>query len=53
MKSIQVYFTSKKYEYTPVVDKKQIISNANKGKYIGMALDAKLRWKIHVKKKKN
>jgi hypothetical protein len=32
--------------------KRHIIPHSNTTKYLGMALDAKLRWKAHVKKKR-
>lgn len=51
-KSVQVNFTNKKIEYIPVFINNQEIPHANTAKYLGMTLDTKLRWKAHVKKKK-
>lgn len=51
-KSTHVNFTNKKYGYVPVIVNQQTIPHANEAKYLGMTLDAKLRWKTHVKKKR-
>lgn len=51
-KSIHVNFTNRKVNRIPIkIDFKQV-PYANSAKYLGMTLDAKLRWKEHVKKKK-
>lgn len=52
-KSVHVNFTNKKEEYHPIVINNKIIPYENTAKYLGMTLDAKLRWKAHVKKKKD
>lgn len=51
-KSTHINFTYKKIEYCPVLINNQIIPYANTAKYLGMTLDAKLKWNEHVKKKK-
>lgn len=51
-KSTHVNFTNKHYVYLPVMINGQIVPHANEAKYLGMTLDAKLRWKSHVKKKR-
>lgn len=51
-KSVHVDFTNKKINYVPACLNDKVIPYANEAKYLGMTLDAKLRWKAHVKKKK-
>lgn len=51
-KSVHVDFTLKKTTSIPLVLNDNIIPYSNTAKYLGMTLDAKLRWKEHVKKKK-
>lgn len=52
-KSVHVIFTLKKIEMIPVVTINNIIiPHDNTAKYLGMTLDAKLRWKEHVKIKR-
>lgn len=51
-KSIQVNFTYKKIVTLPIYINNQIVPHANVAKYLGMNLDAKLKWKEHIKKKK-
>lgn len=51
-KSVHVNFTNKKFEHIPIYINNQEVPHANTAKYLGMTLDAKLRWKAHVKKKR-
>uniref|UniRef100_A0A1B6CGK2 Reverse transcriptase domain-containing protein n=1 Tax=Clastoptera arizonana TaxID=38151 RepID=A0A1B6CGK2_9HEMI len=50
-KSVHVDFTNKRIDHKPVYINNQIVPYENSAKYLGMTLDAKLRWKPHVKKK--
>jgi hypothetical protein len=53
MKSVNVNFTNQKIDHrVPIIINSLPIPHANSAKYLGMTLDAKLRWKEHVKKKK-
>lgn len=51
-KSVHINFMNKKEQYVPVTLNNSIIPHANTAKYLGMNLDAKLRWKEHIKKKR-
>jgi hypothetical protein len=53
IKSLHVNFTNRKVDYVQVTFNGNQIPHSNRAKYLGMTLDAKLRWKEHVKKKKN
>lgn len=50
-KSVRVDYTNRKVNQLPVVINNVPLPHANSAKYLGMNLDAKLRWKVHVKKK--
>ena len=49
-KSVHINFTNRSLEHIPVTINNQKVPYANIAKYLGMTLDAKLRWKAHVKK---
>lgn len=51
-KSVHVDFTNKRINYKPIFINDKQIPYANTAKYLGMTLDSKLRWKAHVKKKR-
>ena len=51
-KSTHVNFTNRKIEPLPILVNHQIILYTNLAKYLGMTLDAKFRWKLHVKKER-
>ncbi|KAL1448307.1 hypothetical protein WDU94_003690 [Cyamophila willieti] len=51
-KSVHVDFTYRNLPYMPIYLNNVVIPYSNQAKYLGMNLDAKLKWKEHVKKKK-
>lgn len=51
-KSIHVNFTNKVNQHIPVYINNKQVPYSNTAKYLGITLDAKLRWKAHVKKKR-
>lgn len=51
-KSTHINFTNKKINWKPIEINSQQVPYANTAKYLGMTLDTKLKWKEHVKKKK-
>lgn len=51
-KTVHVNFTNKYVIWIPIVINSKQIPYANTAKYLGMTLDAKLKWKEHVKMKK-
>jgi predicted GIY-YIG superfamily endonuclease len=50
-KSVHIDFTNKRIGHTQAQINHQVVPYENTAKYLGMTLDAKLRWKPHVKKK--
>ena len=51
-KSVHIIFTNRCFEHISVTINNQKVPYANTAKYLGMTLDAKLRWKAHVKKER-
>jgi hypothetical protein len=51
-KSVHIDFTNKRIEHKPIYINNHAVPYENTAKYLGMTLDAKLRWKLHVKKKR-
>lgn len=51
-KSIHINFTNKNDKYCEVFLNGNKVPYGNTAKYLGMTLDTKLRWKAHVKKKR-
>jgi hypothetical protein len=52
-KSVHVDFTNKKIRQQPIFINSTKVPYANTAKYPGMTLDAKLRWKEHIQKKRD
>lgn len=52
IKSIHVNYTNKKIQHIPIIVDGIQVPYSNTAKYLGMNLDAKLRWKEHIKKKR-
>jgi hypothetical protein len=52
-KLIHVDFTNKKIRKQPIFINGTKVPHDNTAKYLGMTLDAKLRWKEHIKKKRD
>ena len=51
-KSVHTNFTNRRMNPVPIIINRKVIPYQNNAKYLGMTLDAKLRWKVHVKRKK-
>jgi len=49
-KSVHIDFTNKRIEHKPIHINHQVVPYENTAKYLGMNLDGKLRWYLHVKK---
>jgi hypothetical protein len=52
-KSVHIDFTNNKIKQQPICINGRKIPYANTAKYLGMTLDAKLRWKEHIKNKRD
>jgi hypothetical protein len=52
-KSVHIDFTNKRISRRPIYINGTQISYANTAKYLGMTLDTKLRWKEHIKMKRD
>jgi hypothetical protein len=52
VKSVHADFTNKRCQHIPITINDQAIPHSNTAKYLGITLDAKLRWKAHVKKER-
>jgi hypothetical protein len=52
-KSVHIDFTNKRITQRPIYINGTQILCANTAKYLGMTLDTKLRWKEHIKKKRD
>jgi hypothetical protein len=53
LKSEHIHYTNKKIRQQPIFIHGTKFPYANTAKYLGMTLDAKLRWKEHIKKKRD
>ena len=51
-KSTHVNFTNRRWHHIPIIMKGKTIHHSQTAKYFRMTLDAKLRWKVLVKKKR-
>jgi hypothetical protein len=52
-KSVHIVFTNKKIEHRPIVISGKEIPNKSSVKYLGMHLNIRLKWKEHIKAKKD
>jgi predicted GIY-YIG superfamily endonuclease len=52
-KSVHIDFTNNKIKQQSIFIHGTKVPYANTAKYLGMTLDAKLRWKEHIKKKRD
>jgi hypothetical protein len=50
--SVHINFTNRLCEHIPVTINSRKVPYANTAKYLGRTVDAKFRWKVHVKKKR-
>lgn len=50
---LNINFTLKKETLLSIIINQQVVPYSNTAKYLGMTLDAKLRWKAHIKIKRN
>jgi len=52
-KSIHVTFTNKRCHHIPIIMNGKTIPHSQTAKNLGITLDAKLRWKVYIKKKRD
>jgi len=52
IKSTHVNFTNRRCHHIPIIMSGKTIPHSQTAIYLGMTLDAKLRWEVHVKKKR-
>jgi hypothetical protein len=48
---VHIDFTNQRVEHKPIYINHHAVPYKNTAKYLGMMLDTKLRWKLHIKKK--